>query len=163
MLYNGFPSIGKFWSCGYISFHPFDFLSRWKMDLLFHCVASDFYCADWDGLCDHLRDVLWENSLSFSLNLVLLLLLRIVVGEFKLELMYIFLSGNIRSPFFICMFFSCFFCSHSSWKSSESKVKFRQAINICKRVLEAAELAYANKTKASIFSQKLGSVKFSNY
>ena len=70
LLYNGFPSIGKFWSCGYISFHPFDFLSRWKMDLLFHCVASDFYCADWDGLCDHLRDVLWENFFKLGASCV---------------------------------------------------------------------------------------------
>ena len=38
---------------------------------------------------------------------------------------------------------------------SDSKVKFRQASNRCKRVLEAAELAYANKTKESITSQKL--------
>ena len=45
-------------------------------------------------------------------------------------------------------------------KSSDSKVKFRQASNRCKRVLEAAKLAYANKTKESITSQKLGSRDF---
>ena len=45
-------------------------------------------------------------------------------------------------------------------KSSESKVKFRQASNRCKRVLEAAKLAYATKTKESITSQKLGSWDF---
>ena len=45
-------------------------------------------------------------------------------------------------------------------KSSDSKVKFRQASNRCKRVLEAAKLAYANKTKESITSQKLGSCDF---
>ena len=39
-------------------------------------------------------------------------------------------------------------------KSSESKVKFRQASNCLKRVLEAAKLAYATKTKESITSQK---------
>ena len=39
-------------------------------------------------------------------------------------------------------------------------VKFRQASNRCKRVLEAAKLAYANKTKESITSQKLGSRDF---
>ena len=38
-----------------------------------------------------------------------------------------------------------------------SKVRFGQASNRCKRVLEAAKLAYANKTKESITSQKLGS------
>ena len=35
-------------------------------------------------------------------------------------------------------------------------VKFRLANNHCKRVLEAAKLAYANKTKESITSQKIG-------
>ena len=45
-------------------------------------------------------------------------------------------------------------------KSSDSKVKFRQASNRCKRILEAAKLAYANKTKESITSKKLGSRDF---
>ena len=43
---------------------------------------------------------------------------------------------------------------HQQNKSSKSQVKFRQASNCCKRVLEAAKLAYANKTKDSITSQK---------
>ena len=66
------------------------------------------------------------------------------------------------------MVFSCLCCCHSSHffhlyqqnKSSDSKIKFRQASNHCKRVLEAAKLAYANKTKESITSQKLGSLNF---
>ena len=44
-------------------------------------------------------------------------------------------------------------------KSSESKVKFRQASNHCKRVLEAAKLAYANKKECTT-SQKFGSRGF---
>ena len=68
------------------------------------------------------------------------------------------------------MVFSCLCCCHSSLKSlfsfvpkrksSDSKIKFRQASNRCKRVLEASKLAYANKTKESITSQKLGSRDF---
>ena len=45
-------------------------------------------------------------------------------------------------------------------KSPESKVKFRQASNSCKRVFEVAKLTYATKTKESITSQKLGSWDF---
>ena len=45
-------------------------------------------------------------------------------------------------------------------KSSDFKIKFRQGSNRCKRVLEDAKLAYANKTKESIVSQKLGSRDF---
>ena len=37
-----------------------------KRNALFHCIAYDYSCADWDALCDHWR---------ISLNLVLLLLL----------------------------------------------------------------------------------------
>ena len=49
---------------------------------------------------------------------------------------------------------------YQRYKSSDSKVKFRQASNRCKGFLEAAKLAYANKTKGSITSQKLGSHDF---
>ena len=68
----------------------------------------------------------------------------------------------------ISMVFSCLSCCHRNHffhlyqkdKSSYSKVKFRQASNCCKRVLEAAKLAYANKTKEFITSQKLSSWDF---
>ena len=53
-----------------------------------------------------------------------------------------------------------FFRLYQRGKSSDSKVKFRHASNCCKRILEAAKLAYANKTKESIISQKLGSRDF---
>ena len=53
-----------------------------------------------------------------------------------------------------------FFQLHQQNKSSESKVKFRQASNRCKRILEAAKFAYATKTKESITSPKLGSRNF---
>ena len=53
-----------------------------------------------------------------------------------------------------------FFRLYQQNKSSESKVKFRQANNRCKRVLEATKLAYATKTKESFTSQKLGSRDF---
>ena len=45
-------------------------------------------------------------------------------------------------------------------KSSDIKIKFRQTSNCCKRVLEAAKLAYANKTKERITSQKRSSHLF---
>ena len=45
-------------------------------------------------------------------------------------------------------------------KSSDSKLKFRQASNFCKSVLEAAKFACANKAKESITSQKLGCQDF---
>ena len=49
-----------------------------------------------------------------------------------------------------------FFRLYQKDKSSNSKVKFRQASNRCKRILESTKLAYTNKTKESITSQVLG-------
>ena len=53
-----------------------------------------------------------------------------------------------------------FFRFYQREKSFDSKVKFRQASYRCKSVLEAAKVAYANKTKESITSQKRGSMDF---
>ena len=49
---------------------------------------------------------------------------------------------------------------HQKDKSSDSTVKFRQASNHCKGVLEAATLAYANETKGFITSYRLDSHDF---
>ena len=38
-----------------------DFLSNSQRDAPFHCIAYDYSRADWAGLCDHLRDVPWED------------------------------------------------------------------------------------------------------
>ena len=42
-----------------------DFLSNSKQDL-FHRIAYGYSLADWDGLCDHLRDVPWEDIFKLS-------------------------------------------------------------------------------------------------
>ena len=53
-----------------------------------------------------------------------------------------------------------FFDLYQKDKSSDYKVKFRQASNRCKRALAATKLAYTNKTKDSITSQKPDSWDF---
>ena len=53
-----------------------------------------------------------------------------------------------------------FFHFYQNDKSSDPKVKFRQAIYHCRRVLEAAKLHMLIKKKESIISQKLGSLDF---
>ena len=37
------------------------FPSNSKRDALFHCIVYDYSRTDWDSLCDHLRDVPWED------------------------------------------------------------------------------------------------------
>ena len=54
-----------------MAFHPLvnsnvvsvsiDFPSKWQWDVLFRHIDYDYSCADWDSLCDHLRDVPWED------------------------------------------------------------------------------------------------------
>ena len=38
-----------------------DFPTNSQQDAPFHRIAYDYSRADWDGLCDHLRDVPWED------------------------------------------------------------------------------------------------------
>ena len=104
-----------------------------------------------------------------SLNSVLLLLVNFV-GGFRFALMYISIIENIRSSLTHLEPHLAAFAAaivhrnrlemYQKDKSSNSKVKFRQASNHYKRVLEAAKLAHANKTKEPITSQKLDSRDF---
>ena len=43
-----------------------DFPINSKQDTLFHRMAYDYSHADWDGLCDHLRDGPWEDIFKLS-------------------------------------------------------------------------------------------------
>ena len=41
-----------------------DFPTNSQQDAPFHCIAYDYSHADWDGLCDHLRDIPCEDILK---------------------------------------------------------------------------------------------------
>ena len=43
-----------------------DFPSSSKWDAPFHRIAYDSSCADWNGLCDHMRDVPWEGIFKIT-------------------------------------------------------------------------------------------------
>ena len=62
MFMMTFPSLGN---SDHVSV-SFDFPINSKQDTLFHCIAYIYSRADWDGLCDHLRDVPWENIFKIS-------------------------------------------------------------------------------------------------
>ena len=98
------------------------------------------------------------------LNSVLLLQLLSFASDFRLELMYISLTVNIRSSLIHLHSFKfpqkSFFDFYQLNTFSESKVKFRQVNNSCKRVIEAGKFGYANKTNESASSQKLASQDF---
>ena len=144
-----------------------DFPTNSQWDAPFHRMAYDYSCADWDGLHDHLRDVPWEDIFKLGASAA--------ASEFC-EWIQVGIDVYIphrkyqvkppSSPWFsaacaaVIVHRNHFFRLYQRRKSSDSKVKFRQASNRCKRVLEAAKLTCANKTKESITSQKPGSREF---
>ena len=86
-----FPPLGN---SNHVVSVSIDFPSNSQWDAPFHYIAYDYSRADWYGLCDHLRDVPWEDI--FKLGASLLLLLNFVIG-FRLALVDISLVEKIRS------------------------------------------------------------------
>ena len=43
-----------------------DFPSYSQQDVPFQCISYDYSHANWDGLHDHFRDVLWEDIFKLS-------------------------------------------------------------------------------------------------
>ena len=136
-------------------------------DTPLHCIAYDYSRADWDGLRDHLRNVRWEDIFklgAFAAASELCQWAQVGIDVYIPHRKYQVQPHS--SPWFPAACAAAivhrnhFFHLYQRQKSSDSKVKLRQASNRCKRVLEAAKLAYANKTKESITSQKLGSRDF---
>ena len=109
-----------------------------------------------DGLHNHSRDVPWEDIFKLGASAAVSeLCVWVLVGI----LVYIPHRKYQVKPH-LSLWFSADYgaaISHRNQQNifSESKVKFRQASNHCKKVLEAAKLAYANKTKESSIFQKL--------
>ena len=143
-----------------------DFPINSKQDTPFHRMAYDYSRADWDGLRDHLRDVSWEDILKLSASAAASKFCEWV--QVGIDVYVPHRKYQVKphsSPWFPAACAAAivhrnhFFCLYQQNKTSESKVKFRQASNRCKRVLEAAKLAYA-KTKESFTSQKFGSRDF---
>ena len=144
-----------------------DFPINSQQDAPFHPIAYNYSRADWDGLRDHLRDVPWEDIFKLGLSAAASKFCEWV--QVGIDVYIPHRKYQVRShssPWFSAACAAAivhrnhFFHLYQREKSSDSKIKFRQASNCCKRVLETVKLAYANKTKVSITSQKLGSRDF---
>ena len=137
-----------------------DFPITSKQDALFHCIVHDYSRADWDGLFVHLRNVPWEDIFKLSASAA-----ATEFCEWAQVGIDVYITQTSGQTSLISMVFtSCtpaiihrnhFFRLYQQNISSESKVKFRQASNCCKSVLEAAKLAHANKTKSSSLPRNL--------
>ena len=99
-----------------------------------------------------------EISLNFKPHLLLVNL----VNGFKLELVYVSsivtISSNLTHlhgfQLLVLLVHRNHFFLYQQNKSSKSKVRFRRVNNCCKKVIEAAKLAYMlNKTKIITFQK----------
>ena len=113
-----------------------DFPSYSQWGAPFHCIAYIYSRADWNSLHDHLRDVPWEDIFKLSASAA--------ASEF---------CEWVQVGIYI-------FIPHQKYQVKPHSSPWFSASNCCRRVLEAAKLAYANKTKEPITSQKLGSQDF---
>ena len=160
-----FPPLGN--SDHVVVSFSIDFPTNSQQDAPFHCIAYDYSCADWDGLHDHLRDVPWKDIFKLGASAGASEFYEWV--QVGIDVYIPHRKYQIKPHSFPWYSAACaaaivdrnhFLNLYQREKSSDLKVKLRKASNHCKRVLEVAKLAYANKTKESINSQKLGSRDF---
>ena len=144
-----------------------NFPSYSQRDTPFHRIDYDYSSAGCDSLCDHLRDVPWEDIFKLSVSAAASEFCEWVQVGIDVYIPHQKYQVKLHSsPWFSAACAAAivhrnhFFRLYQKDKSSEPKVKFRQTSNSCKRALEAAKLAYAIKTKESITSQELGSWDF---
>ena len=144
-----------------------DFPINSKQDTLFRHVAYDYSRADWDGLRDHLSDVPWEDNFKLRASAAASEFCGWVQVGFDVYIPHRKYQVKPHSSPWLSAACAAaivhrnhFFRLYQQNKSSKSEVKFRQASHPCRRVLEAAKLGYATKTKESITSQKLGPREF---
>ena len=131
-----------------------EFLTNSKREAFFHCIAYDYSYADWDELHSNLKDVPWEDIFilgAFAAASEFCEWVQIGIDEYILHQV-----KPHSSPWFLAT---------GAAAISHRTIFFfiftnRISSNCWKRVLEAAKLAHAKKTKESITSQKLGSRDF---
>ena len=107
-----------------------------QQDAPFHRIDYDYSRADWDGLRDHLRDVPWENifkTSAFAAASEFCEWLQVEIDVYIPQRKYQVKPQS--SPWFSTACAAAivhrnhFFRLHQREKSSDSKVKFRQASN----------------------------------
>ena len=119
-----------------------DFPSNSQQDAPFHSIAYDYSRADWDGIHDHLRDVPWDDIFKLSASSA-----AIELCEWVQVGIHVYIPHRKyqvkpdSSPWFSAACAAAivhrnhFFRLFQQNKSSESKVKFSEAGNRCKRDL----------------------------
>ena len=136
-----FPPLGN--SDHVVVSDSIDFPSNSRHDAPFHCIAYDYSRADWDGLCDHLRDIPWEDIFklgAFAAASEFCEWVQVGIDVYIPHRKYQVKPHS--SPWFSAacaaaiVHINHFFRLYQRQKSSDSNIKFRQASNRCKRVLD---------------------------
>ena len=141
-----------------------DFPINSKQDTPFHRVTYDYSCADWVGLCNHFRDVPWEDIFKLSASAPASKFCEWVQVGIDVYIPHRKYQVKPHSPPLFSAACAAaivhrnhFFRFYQQSKSSESKVNFRQASNRCKRVLEALfngpEVLSSASDKAKLFAK----------
>ena len=139
-----------------------DFPINSKQDALFHCISYDYFHANWDAFCDHLRDVPWENIFKASASVAASEFCDLVQVGIDVYIPHCKYQVKLYSSPWLSAACAAaivhrnpIFCLHQLNKSPKSKLKSRKASNSCKRVLEAAKLAYAHLFPETWLSEPL--------
>ena len=128
-----------------------DFPINSKQDTPFPCVAYDYSHADWDGLRDHLRDVPWEDIFKLSASAAASELCEWVQVGIDVYIPHCKYQVKPHSS----MWFSAA-CAAAIVHRNHLFHLYQQnksSSNCHKRVLEAAKLAYATKTRVHHFPE----------
>ena len=138
----------------------FQILSNSQQDVPFHCIAYDYSRADWDGLRDHLRDVPWDDIFKLGASAAASEFCECV--QVGIDVYIPHRKYQVKphsSPLFSA---ACavaivnrnhFFRSYQKDKSSDSKIKFRQASNCCKGFLKLSNLHVITKKRVHYFPE----------
>ena len=137
-----------------------NFLPNSKRDAPLHRIAYDYYHADWNGFHDHLRDVPWENIFKLGASAAASefcerVRINLYIPHHKYQV-------NPHSSLWFSTACAAAIVHRNHFlrllqqsKSSESKVKFRQASNCCERVLEAENLHMLIKQRSPSLPRNL--------
>ena len=119
-----------------------DFLSNLKKDAPLQSITYDYSCVDWDGLHDHLRDVPQENIFKFHASATatefcewVQALIDVYIPHHKYQVKPHSFPWFLAACAAATIHRNHFFGLYQQYKSSESKLKFRQVGIHCKRVL----------------------------
>ena len=130
------------------------------MNVPFHRIGYNYSRADWGSFHDHLRDFPWEGIFRLSASDAASRFCERVQAGIDVYIPHPkYQVKPHSSPWFSAAYAAAivyrnhFFCLYQQNKSTESKVKFRQASNRCQRVPELTNVHMLIKQRVLHFPE----------